>query len=158
MKRIDAEPIIDRLEALGHDLQHINPEAAHAYITAANMLNGAPRIVYNAENRHCGDCIAYQPIKQPGKRARYGNCLEGNTAREPCTKSCMKFVPAHYTRLDAIHDMTAQEFAEYMEKVCSAVVRLARQAAPEVSDNEVLLLARLKRQYWKQYIESEAKL
>lgn len=123
MKRIDAEPIVERLESLGHDLQHTNPEAAHAYYIAANMLNGAPRIVYNAENRHCGECVFFIPIRHSRTdRVLYGDCNEGYTQRRPCSKSCMQFVPIHYTRLDRIHDMTVDEFAKWASLHCGKTV------------------------------------
>ena len=108
MKRIDAEPIIYRRESLGHDLQHSNPADADAYYMDADKLHGDPAIVYNAENRHCGDCISFIPIRHSRTdRVLYGDCNEGYTQRRPCSKSCMQFVPIHYTRLDRIHDMTA---------------------------------------------------
>lgn len=132
MKRIDAEPIIDRLEALGHDLQHSNPEAAHAYFEAAWMLNGAPRIVYDAEGRHCGECSKFRPIRnERTEHVLYGDCLEGRTQRRPCTRSCTSFAPAHYTRLDRLQDMTVDEFANWM--ACSSM------------DAE----------YWRQWAETE---
>lgn len=119
MKRIDAEPIVERLESLGHDLQHSNPEAAHAYYMAADMLNGAPRIVYNAENRHCGDCVYFVPVRHSRtEKILYGDCLEGYTRKEPNAKSCMKFTPAHYTQLDLIHDMTEDEFSKWASLHC----------------------------------------
>ena len=132
MKRIDAEPIIDRLEALGHDLQHSNPEAAHAYFEAAWMLNGAPRIVYDAEGRHCGECSKFRPIRnERTEHVLYGDCLEGRTQRRPCTRSCTSFVPAHYTRLDKLQDMTVDEFAAWAAQGCQDV------------------------HYWKQWAETE---
>lgn len=117
MKRIDAEPIVERLESLGHDLQHSNPEAAHAYFEAAWMLNRAPRIVFNAENRHCRDCANFVPIRnQRTEKILYGDCKAGCKRKEPSAKSCLKFIPAHYTRLDMLQDMTVDEFAKWMAR------------------------------------------
>ena len=146
MKRIDAEPIIEGLEALSYDLQNTNPEAAHAYITAANMLRSAPRIVYNAENRHCGECEYYIPIPPPRQTTLvYGNCAIGYKAGAAGRKSCMQFSPSRVTRLDIVHEMTVDEFAVFAEKLCRKAAG-ASEASPL-----------FKRENWRKWAQKEVK-
>ena len=115
MKRIDAEPIMQILGRRIDETSWDNDCRCKGLEEALQMLIDAPRIAYNAENRHCGECVHFKRVPPPRPtRLVYGNCALGHKAGEVGRKSCMQFCPLHVTRLDVIHEMTAQEFITLM--------------------------------------------